>query len=492
MSDASDGLRRRAARSVGWVIFERWSSRLLTLVVLAILTRVLSPDDFGLISLATSVIAIAQVFVDSGFSKTLIQKESLGPKDASTAFWTSLGIGVLLCLALFFGAPSLGAFFGESKLVPVLQAMSFLFPITALSQTPAALLERELDFRPLSIRQLIGTFCGSLVAVPVALVGGGIWALVIQSLVTSIVAAIVLWGSTSWRPRFEYSVRAFKALASVGFAILGIDLLDAIQANVDKLLIGVLFSPVELGYYFLAQRLGTILIELVTSVLARVSLSTLSRVQGDTARLNRVFRQLTFAAAAVSVITFGLVAVLAPQVVAFVFGPGWSPSVAIIWVLAPGWALGAVMYFDRNALIARSRANAALGLALLQNVVGVALVFAFAPFGVLGIAFSRLARFVVWPVRLVVLRRAAEIEIWLYLLQLIRCVAAAVLPLGAVLALQSTDWASMPNSIWAFALPASLLALGVYGILLWWIAGDENRAQIRGVVGDLLSKRRRR
>ena len=487
-----DGLRRRATNSIGWVVFERWSSRLISLALLALLTRLLTPADFGLISLATASLAVVQVFVDSGFSRALIQKRQIGPKDASTAFWASMSIAVTLCVALVLVAPLIATALGDSRLGPVLQVLSITLPLTALSQTPAALLERDLDFKPLSLRQFIGTLSGAAIAVPIALLGGGVWALVAQTVVSSIAATIALWASTSWRPKLEFSRVALKSLWATGASILGIDLLDAIQGNVDKIVIGIFFDPTQLGYYFLAQRIGTILIELVTSVISRVSFTTFSRVQDDNVRLNRIFRQLTFVASAISVPLFGLVAVFAAQLVGFLFGPGWQAAVPILWILAPGWALGAVMYFDRTVLLATSNSGPALMLALFQNIVSATLVFVFIPFGVIGVAFSRLARFVTWPIRLWVLHRLAGIEVWKYIEQILRP-AGAFAPIILILALlQLTPWAGLPLPMVTFVLPLSVLALICFGGALYALGGPENRALVARTLGDISSRFRRR
>jgi O-antigen/teichoic acid export membrane protein len=323
------------------------------------------------------------------------------------------------------------------------------------------------------------------VAIPLALLGFGVWALVAQTVIGALCATIALWASTSWRPSLEFSWASLRGLWSVGGAILGIDLLDAIQANIDKLVVGAFFDPTTLGYYFLAQRVGTILIELVTSVMSRVSLTTFSRVQDDRQRVDRIFRQLTFAASAVSVPVFGLVAVFAEQIVNGVFGPGWEQAVPILWILAPGWALGAVMYFDRNVLIATEHTRAALILAVVQNAVSIVLVFVFIPFGVLGVAFSRLARFVTWPARLVVLHRLAGIAIGKYLLQIGRAIAAMSPFIVVCALLQLTPWASSDHALWTFALPLAGLSLVGYAGVLWLIAGTESRALIARVITDV-------
>ncbi|WP_368498781.1 lipopolysaccharide biosynthesis protein [Herbiconiux sp. A18JL235] len=475
MSD-SDDLRRKATKSIGWIILEKWSSRLLSLVVIAILTRLLSPEDFGLVSLATVVIALLQVFVESGFVTVLVQKKELGEKDTSTAFWTSVAISLVLFAALYFSAPLLAALFQEPDLTTVLQVLGLGLPISSLSQVPAALLERSFGFRSLAIRQVAGALFGAAAAVPIAFIGGGVWALVAQTLVTNAASVVILWGATTWRPRFEFSFASLRGMWKMGVRIMGIGLLDALQQNIDKLLIGAFFSAQDLGYYYLAQRVGTILIDLVTTVMSRVTLTTFSKVQDDLPRLNRIFLQMTFASAAIGVPIFGLVAVLATQIIPFAFGPGWEASVPLMWVLACGWAFGAVMYFDRSAFLAIGRADVALWVAILQNVVGVALVFALLPFGMFGVALSRWSRIVTWPVRIHILHRLIGLPVWKYLGQVFRCVAAMIPVVVGIAFLQLTPWASGSHAFWTFAVPAGVLGVLAYGAILWGLAGRENRA----------------
>lgn len=487
-----DDLRRRATRSIGWVVAERWGSKFLALGVLIVLTRLLDPSDFGLVALATSVISILAVLVDSGLTTALIQKRQLDPKDASTAFWASLGTAVALAIALVLLAPLLATAFNEPQLAPVLQVLSLVLPISALSRIPAGLLEREFDFKSLSVRQLIGSVGGAATSIPLALMGFGVWALVAQTVAGAAVGTIALWASTSWRPRFEFSFSSLRTLWRTGVSVLGIELLDAVQGNIDKIVVGLFFSAEELGIYYLAQRLGTILVEMVTSVISRISLTTFSRVQDDLPRVNRIYRRLTFAAAAISFPIFGLVAVLSPQIVPAVFGPSWDASIPLIWILAPGWAVASLMYFDRGVLLGTGHAGVAFGLAVFQNIVGIALVFAFVPLGIYGIALSRLARIFTWPVRLWILKRLINLAIGKYLLEALRCVAAIAVPLTVIACLQLTPWASTPLAFWTFALPLAIVTLPIYFGTLWLVAGTENRNQIAPVMSAVRQRIRRK
>jgi teichuronic acid exporter len=484
-NDNGDDLRRKATQSIGWIVLERWSSRLLGLVVIAVLTRILSPENFGLVAMATVVTTVLQVFVDAGFGTVLVQKKVLAPKDASTAFWTSVAISVTIYAALFVTAPLLSVVFGEPGLTDVLRIMGLGLPISSLSSVPGAILERSFGFKSLAIRQVSGALCGAAAAIPVALLGGGVWALVTQTLVTSVASVVVLWSATPWRPKWEYSIPALKSMWAMGVRIMGIGLLDALQQNIDKFIVGAFFSAQDLGYYYLAQRIGTILIELVTTVMARVTLTTYAKLQDDIPRLRRIFLQMTFASAAIGVPLFGLVAVLGTQIIPFAFGSGWEPSVPILWILAGGWAFGAVMYFDRSVFFAINRADFALKVAVLQNIVGVVLVFAFLPLGVFGVAFSRWSRIVTWPVRIRALNQMIGLPAWKYLGQVFRCILAIVPVIVGIGFLQLTAWSNVDHAFWLFALPLGTAGFGIYGLLLWVVAGHDNRIVLRKIGADV-------
>ncbi len=486
----TDGLGRKFVGSAGWVFVEQWSTKVVSLVLFAILARLLGPADFGLVALATSFIAILQVFVNSGFSKALIQKRELAPKDASTAFWTSVAISVVIYGALWVAAPWIATILDQPQLGPVLVALGAIIPLSALSRTPAALLAREFAFRKLSVRTIGATLAGAVVALPLALLGAGAWALVAQAIAETAAAVIVLWTSTSWRPTFTYSLDSLKSLWRTGVSLLGIELLDAIQSQIDKLVVGVLFSTTDLGIYALAQRLGVMLQELVSAVITRVSLTTFSRAQDDLGRVSRIFRQLTFATATLSFPVFAIVAALSTQIVPFMFGSGWDAAIPLIWIMAGGWAFAAVAMFDRGALVGTGHAGAAFWLALVQNIISIALVFVFAPLGLIGIAISRFARICTWPIRLFALHRYITLPAWRYVWQVLKC-AFAVAPAVLVIAwLQTTAWASAPFAFWTFALPVGAVALLVCVVLNMLIADRESRVAMQTQIRLLITRKK--
>lgn len=478
MSGSADNLQRRVKKSVGWITLERWSTRVADLVVFALLARLLTPADFGTVALATVFVTLLTVVVESGFVQALIRELNLEPRDASTAFWTSIGLSIVSAAGLILFAPVLADWLDTPDLSWVLAFAALALPIGALSQTPAALLEREFDFKRLSLRRLIGVVAGLVAALALALAGAGIWALVANLLVPRIVGVVVLWASTPWRPGLVYSFTSLKRLWRVGASMIGVGLLEALQSNIDKLIIGAFFTPSVLGYYVLAQRIGAALAELLTSVVSRVALTTFARVQNEPERLSRIYRQMSFVTAAISAPVFAMVAALAPQILPTIFGPGWEQSIIFLWILAPVWLLSNTMAFDKSAFIAVGRPGIVFRLTLAQAIVSIVLVFVLLPLGVIGVALSRLARLLVWPARLVALHRVIQLPVGRYLWQLARCILAVVPITLVVLWLQTTEWAQSPGSFWTFAVPVGILGTVAYALLAWVTADRENRSAV--------------
>lgn len=474
---------RRLARSVAWVAFEKWSVRLLSLVVLAVLTRLLDPAQFGLVSTAMVVVALASVFVDAGLSRALIRLKSITDVDASTTFWASLVLGVLLYVALFFSAPVIAGFFGQEELISVIRVVGVLLILGALSGTPVAILERDFGFKVLSLRSAVAAVAGAIVAVPMALLGYGVWALVANTMITQAVATIVLWGASGWRPRFVFSVASLRTMSVVAGGVFGVELLNALQGNLDKFLIGAFFGQQELGYYFIAQRALNILAEMLTAVIGRVSLTTFSRAQDDVDRLNVLLRNFTLAAGTIATAVFGLSAILAPEILPTIFGGDWTQSVVLFQILAPSALLVAISSFDGPLLIAKGKPGTAFGLSLGQTILGIGLMLVAAPFGVIGVAASRTARSIlIAPVRLAVLKKGAGVVIRPYVSQIGR-VFAAFIPAG-LLAWLAQHFLLEAGMGWGFlgALLTGIVASIIFLALLWFILPAVNRSALISLV----------
>lgn len=418
-SAVSEGsLRSTVFRSVGWVAVGTWGNRVLTLVVFAILGRLLSPSQFGLAAVAAVFILLFTLLANQGFSSALIQKTDVTKEDCDTAFWISMTTALGLTGATIVLAPFIGRAFHQPELTGVLQALSPVLIFTALAGTQEALLERHFAFRSLSIRTLFGSIIGGVAGVVVAALGGGVWSLVVQALVTSGVQVLVLWAVAPWRPGIAVSRSSLHALRNVGLSVLGIEMFGFLNAQADKLAIGVDLGASAVGFYYVGNRIISIMVEVQTSVIESVSLTTLSKLRDTPERLISAFYRLTGFSASVSILTFSLLALLAPQIIPLVFGSHWQPSVIVMQVLCLAGALNSVIIFDRNALVAVGAGRSALVITATQSIVGVVAILLAVHWGVTAVAIAVTARqYMVWPLRLRALHRHIGIRIRTYLMQ---------------------------------------------------------------------------
>ncbi|RFA22537.1 lipopolysaccharide biosynthesis protein [Subtercola boreus] len=471
MTQADDtAFRNKALTGVKWVAADKWSNRLMGLVVLTVLGRLLSPADFGLVALASAFMAFANVFVDQGFGRGLVQRAELSRIYTNTAFWTSVISSGALALISFLLAPQLAELFGDGEsLTPIIRWLSVGLVLNALSSVPAALLERDFKFRSLAIRRFSGTMVGGIAAIVSAFAGFGVWSLVIQTLLASIVGLVTLWVESRWRPNFEFSYSALKDLWSVGGSIIGMELIGLVNSQADRLLIGAVLSAEALGYYYLSVRLVSIMVELFSSVFSGVSLTTFSRLQHDRPRLLAWFYKLTSLSSTFAIPFFALGAITAPVLIPLVFGEQWEQSVIIMRVLCFLGALNAVAYYDRSVLIAVGRARSALFLTLGQSLLGVVLVLIALPYGVVAVALGvTLRQYIYWPLRLYILKKNVGVDPKKYWSQWFRPFLVSLVAVGGSILLGSL-FPQLVSVPFAFLLVHAGWALIVFGIGTWLI-----------------------
>lgn len=461
-----DALAQTAARSMGWVVVDRWGTRFASLLTMIVLGRLLAPNDFGLIALASLFISFAGIFVDQGFGKALVQREVLRADHIDTAFWAAVIMAGILTTLIVLAAPLLAAGAQSRDIVPILRWLALGLLLDSLAATPMALLEREFRFKSLAIRRVVSTVAGGAAGIGCAFAGYGVWSLVAQQLVSGVVGLIVLWSATRWRPRGGPKRIALRELWPMGFGVLGIELLGFFGSQSDRLLVGAFLGTQALGCYFMAMRIVGIMVEIFASIFSAVSLTTFSRLQNDLGRLREWLYRLTGASSAVTLPCFALAAALAPVLFPFVLGEQWLPSVPVFQILALLGAINSVAYFDRSVLLATGKAREALLLTLGQSLVGVVLVLLAAPHGVLAVAVAVVARqYVYWPARLYVLRAAIGIQPRRYLAQWVRPFVAA-LAVSAIVYAVVWHWPPTMLAALTYLAVGSVLGFALYLLTL--------------------------
>jgi O-antigen/teichoic acid export membrane protein len=411
-------LRLKTARGLIWSGTQQWGERVISLFVIAILSRLVSVDAFGLVAYATVFIALIQTFLDQGFGDAIIQREDLESEHLDTAFTSNIIAGSLFTLVSISLASLISGIFHEPRLISIIKWLSLTFTLSGLSVTQQAFLRRKLAFKELAVRSLIGVIAGGVVGITLAYMGFGVWSLVAQNLVKGVVGVIVLWKVSKWRPRLRFSRTHLKDLFPFGLNIIGTNLLNFINRRADEALIGYFLGSTMLGFYTVAYKLLTIMMDLLTGVTTAVAYPTFSRMQGDPDRMRRGLYQATYFTSLISFPAFLGVALLAPDLVVAIFGPQWAPSIPVMRVLSFIGILHSVFYFNCSVMLAAGKPSWRLGITLMNAVCNI-IAFAIAVrWGIVAVAAAYVIRgYLLSPVPLWALRRLLRINIKEYLRQ---------------------------------------------------------------------------
>ena len=252
---ADESIGRQATAGVFWLTAQRWAIRLLGFVTIAVLTRLLSPEDFGTVAAASTVLPFFFLIADLGFAAYIVQVKDADRRMLSTAFWFSLIAGVLLCAVMVAIAPLLGVVFHDERVTPVLQSLSLWVVLTAFGSVPMALLRRRMQVRILALQGAVAAVIAQVVAMAVAFAGLGVWALVAQSLVAPAVTTLLAWITSRWRPAMLFSWREFRVMAGFGGQVLGVEFVAMLRAWGEAAVISGTLGIAALGYMSIAQRL---------------------------------------------------------------------------------------------------------------------------------------------------------------------------------------------------------------------------------------------
>lgn len=339
---------RQAAHGVLWMTAQSWLARAGGLVTVAILSRLLAPEAFGVLAVATTLLTFTYVLSDLGLSTYVVQAPQISTRTLSTAFWVSLLGGIVLALAIFFGASPLAHLLRVPEATPVIESMVIVVVLITLTSVPIALLRRRMAFRTLALQASGAAILAQVAAVGAAFGGLGVWALVLQLVVGQLVSTVAAWITARWRPTLEFSGPEFRVMTGFGINVVGSGLVGVGRTWAETAVITAGLGVRDLGFWSIAQRLVTTATDLSGSAILPVSTTAFAKVNSSAERLHRAHAKATGVAQTVVTPLMVFIIVTAPVLVPFVFGSRWGTSATIAGPLAAAAALSFGTAVDRG------------------------------------------------------------------------------------------------------------------------------------------------
>jgi len=232
-----------------WKFSERIIAQFVSLIVSIILARLLSPDNYGVVGIVMVFINIADVFVVSGLSASLVQKKDADSVDFSTIFYCSFVFSIIIYIILFAISPSVASFYNEQSLTNVLRVFSIKIIISSFNSIQHAYVQRKMIFKKFFFSTIIGTLISGIIGIVMSYHNFGVWAIVSQYLANAVIDTVVLFFIVPWRPSLEFSFRSAHELISFGWKVLMTDLISQIFNNIRSFFIGKIYTPADLAYY---------------------------------------------------------------------------------------------------------------------------------------------------------------------------------------------------------------------------------------------------
>ena len=368
---AEQSLKDKTVKGTFWSALDAFLSQGVTFIVGIVLARLLSPEEYGLIGIATIFTSVLLGIVDSGFSNAIIRKQDAKDEDFNTLFLINMAISIALFVVLFSSAPWIAFFFDRPQLIPLVRVMGLLLILQALSIVQYTILSRRIDFKTKTKANVIAALSSGLIGIGMAFAGSGVWSLVGQQLSRQLIFSICLWIYNKWWPQLRISTESLHYMWGFGWKILISGLVYNIWNQLYQVVVGKFYSPATLGQYSRSKEYAGLFSSGMTNIVQRVTFPVLAQVQDDKERMISGYRRIikdTMFITAVILISMGAVA---EPLIYCLIGPKWYEAATYLPLICVSMSLYPLHAINLNMLQVQGRTDIYLYLEIIKRVVSV-------------------------------------------------------------------------------------------------------------------------
>lgn len=374
-------LTSQTIKSVVWSAIERFSVQFFQFVISIFLARLVDPSEYGLIAMLTIFIAIAQSFVDSGFSNALIQKKNRTETDFTTVFYFNIAISLIVYFILFLSAPYIALFYKEPLLELVCKWLGLGIIIQGLSVVQIAKLTVQLDFKTQAKASLVSVIISGSLGISLAYLGFGIWALLAQTLLNNLLNTLLLWVLAKWVPKLIFSWDSLRTLFSFGSKLLLSGLLHTIYVNLYSLVIGRKYSANDVGFFNQASLIARFPSVSLMAIISRAIYPIQCKIQDKNELLQSSFIKYLRMSCYIIFPIMVCVAVLAKPLISIVLTEKWLPMSDLLTVLCLAYMWIPIMVLNNQILNVKGRSDYFLKAEIVKKIAGIIILIITIPFG---------------------------------------------------------------------------------------------------------------
>ncbi|MEW6990613.1 lipopolysaccharide biosynthesis protein [Colwelliaceae bacterium 6441] len=350
-------LMRKTISSVAFLSLGKGAGKLISFVNTLILARILAPEDYGLLAMAMVFVGVMGFFSDLGLGMAIIQRKDVTKEQTSAVFFLAIINSTILASLLFILSGNIANWMGSVSLAPILATMAWLIVINAFFVVPESLLAKNMEFKLISFVEFITIVIQCVITLVLALYEYQVWALVIGTIVASLLKLVLFFALSKWLPCGLVGIRPAFTLIKYGLAITYSRVTWYLYSNISILILGKMTGEKQTGIFSMSQSLANLPTEHCTNLVVQVASPVFSKVQDDLSALTSALSRLT---AGLAFLTFPMLAgviVTAPELVLVLLGDKWGDVVLPLQFLCVMGFCKAIDPLLTQALISSGRAK---------------------------------------------------------------------------------------------------------------------------------------
>lgn len=390
-----DSFSNHVFKGIIWSAVERLSVQGMQFVLNLVIARFVLPSDYGLMAMLSLFLAIAQVFVDGGFSNALIQNKKSTEIDFSTIFYFNIFISFFAYLILFYMAPLIASFYNEPLLEKICRVSSLSIVISSLSIIHRTKIAINIDYKLQAKISFISVFFSGLLGVYLACTDYGVWSLVIQNLIYNLINMLLIWMKISWKPIWVFSISSIKKLSFFGLKILLGSILGIICDNIYNLMIGKRYNSTNVGYFTQSYAIAMFPSNAIGNIVYRVAFTILCKVQNEnSSELNSVLLKFISITAYILFPLIVGIAVLSKSLIICVLGERWSVVSDLVTIMCIASIWHPISYFNWQILQVKGRSDLSLKTEVIKRILQLIILLITISYGINIVAFGMIVYFI--------------------------------------------------------------------------------------------------
>ena len=388
-------LKRQSIKGAVWTLVDILSNKGAYFFATIILAKILGPNEFGLIGMITLFVTLGNVLVDSGMSTSLLRKIDVSQIDYDTVFVSSVMISILIYVIFFFSAPFVADFYNEPTLTLVLRYYCLGFVINSFRSIHIIKLMKEMNFKLTTILNFPGNIISFILAICLGYFGFGVWSLVFLFLSNQIISTILFWVYIRWSPSLKFDLSNFKYHFNFGYKLILSAQLNVLFDNLYNIIIGKFYNVNLLGFYERAFSFNFYPVSVLSTLIQKVSLPSLTLIKGDKVRLQNAYKNIMQVAFLISSSGLAFFSLFAYELIDTILGEKWLPMVPFFQILSISFIFYPIHSLNINILSVFGRSDLFLKLEIVKKTTFFFVILISLKFGILGLIWSNVVNSII-------------------------------------------------------------------------------------------------